>query len=97
MSGIDLHMDSLQQAETQPRQNKIHCIPRSKATSPLANLILHIGQAYIHPSQSVRNLGAIFDTHLTMIPQVEEMWTSAMTYVRHLGKIARSSQGVQRR
>jgi len=58
-----------------------------KATAPSADMNLHIGQTYVPPSQSVRNLGVIFDTHLTMVPQIKEMCSSAMMYVRYLGKI----------
>ena len=48
---------------------------------------LNLENSVVRSSDSVRNLGAIMDKELTMLPQVKAVCRSAMIQIRYLGKI----------
>jgi hypothetical protein len=48
---------------------------------------LHIGDNHILPSSSVRNIGAIFDSSMTMEAHVNTVCRSAYFHLRNLGRI----------
>ena len=59
----------------------------SKYSNVPEDLVLHIGDFSVTPSEQVRNLGVIMDKHMSMNAQVKNVCSSAMISVRHLGKI----------
>lgn len=48
-----------------------------------------IGDANINPATSVRNLGVMFDKHMTMVPHVNSVCRSAYMHIRNIGCIRR--------
>ena len=59
----------------------------SKHANVPDDLMLQIGEVCVTPVDQVRNIGVIFDRHMTMVPQVKNVCSSAMMCVRYLGKI----------
>lgn len=50
---------------------------------------LQVGSDIIHPSDTVRNLGIIFDTHMTMTPQISALCSSLNLHLRNITRIRR--------
>ena len=50
---------------------------------------LTIGNEVIQPSETVRNLGVIFDTHMTMSSQVSSLCRSVSYHLRNISRIRR--------
>ena len=48
-----------------------------------------VGESLIAPATAVRDLGAVFDTYMTMVPQVNALSQSARYHIRNIGKIRR--------
>ena len=48
-----------------------------------------VGESSIAPATSVGDLGAVFDTHTTMVPHVNALSQSARYHIRNIGKIRR--------
>ena len=48
-----------------------------------------IGESLIAPATTVRDLGAVFDMHMTMVPHVNTLAQSARYHIRNIGKIRR--------
>ena len=48
-----------------------------------------VGESLIAPATVVRDLGAVFDTHMTMVPHVNALCQSARYHIRNIGKIRR--------
>ena len=48
-----------------------------------------VGESLIAPATVVRDLGAVFDTHMTMVPHVNALSQSARYHIRNIGKIRR--------
>ncbi len=46
-----------------------------------------LGSATIEPAEAVRDLGVIFDQHMSIIPQVNTICKSMYCYLRRIGKI----------
>ena len=46
-----------------------------------------IGDANINPTTFVRNLGVMFDKHMTMVPHVNSVCHSAYKHIRNIGGI----------
>ena len=55
--------------------------------SPASNLSIQVGDSCIQPSLKVRNLGAIFDTHLDMEHHVNAVSRTCYTQIRNISKI----------
>ena len=53
----------------------------------LLDVTISVGNTPIIPSKEARNLGTIFDEHLTMKSHVKEVCSSAMSALRQIGKI----------
>lgn len=51
------------------------------------NVNIVVGQASVAPCSSVRDLGAILDRHMTMIPQVSNVVQGMYTHIRRIAKI----------
>ncbi len=45
-----------------------------------------VGASLIAPPTSVRDLGAVFDMHMTMVPHVNALCQSARYHIRNIGK-----------
>ena len=50
---------------------------------------IKIGDISVSSSASARNIGAVFDTHLTMVEHVGSLCRSCYTHIRNIGKIRR--------
>ena len=61
------------------QHNKLHMSPVS----------LKVGDEIIQPSETVRNLGVIFDTHMTMSSQVSSLCRSVSFHLRNISRIRR--------
>jgi len=48
-----------------------------------------VGDTVIAPVSSVRNLGVVFDTNMTMVPHVNALCRSARYHIKNIGKIRR--------
>lgn len=48
---------------------------------------IKVGDTVVHPSAKVRNLGAIFDSEMTMVPQIDGLVCRAHFYLRSISKI----------
>ena len=48
-----------------------------------------VGNTAIAPVSSVRNLGMVFDTNMTMVPHVNALCRSARYHIKNIGKIRR--------
>ena len=48
-----------------------------------------VGESLIAPAISVRDLGAVFDTHKTMVPHVNAFSRSARYHIRNIGQTRR--------
>ena len=48
-----------------------------------------VGESLITPTTAVRDLGAVFDSHMTMVPHVNGLCQSALYHIRNIGKIRR--------
>ncbi len=48
---------------------------------------LHVGEAKIEPTSSVRNLGAIFDSQMTMMKHILTTCKTANYHIRNIGRI----------
>ena len=48
-----------------------------------------VGESLIAPATAVRDLGAVFDSHMTMVPHVNALSQSARYHIRNIGKIRR--------
>ena len=48
---------------------------------------LTVGSSQVHPTTSARNLGVIFDNHLTMKPHIQQVVKSAWYHLRNLFQI----------
>ena len=48
-----------------------------------------VGESLIAPATTVRDLGAVFDMHMTMVPHVNKLAQSARYHIRNIGKIRR--------
>ena len=64
------------------------------ATSPhnkqfIPPVTLQVGSDIIHPSETVRNLGVIFDTHMTMTSQISALCGSLNLHLRNITRIRR--------
>ena len=51
------------------------------------NVTIRVGQASVAPSSSVRDLGAIIDKTMTMVPQVSNVIRGMYTHIRRIAKI----------
>ena len=60
-----------------------------------AKPVLRIGDSVIYPRASVRNLGVIFDSQMTMRPRVNSIIRSANAHLRSLGRIRRYTWTMQ--
>ena len=47
------------------------------------------GDSHIAPATSVRDLGAVFGSNMTMVPQVNTVCQSAVYHIKNIGKIRR--------
>jgi hypothetical protein len=63
----------------------LHVTSRFKSSMPLGSV--KIGQSSINPSRTVRNLGVIFDSHLTMCDHVNNVCKTASYALRSIGLI----------
>ena len=57
--------------------------------SKIALLGVTVGESLIAPATAVRDLSAVFDTHMTLVPQVNALSQSARYHIRNIGKIRR--------
>ena len=48
-----------------------------------------VGESLIAPATTVRDLGAVFDMHMTMVPHVNVLAQSVRYHIRNIGKIRR--------
>ena len=48
-----------------------------------------VGESLIAPATTVRDLGAVFDMHVTMVPHVNVLAQSARYHIGNIGKISR--------
>ena len=48
-----------------------------------------VGESLIAPATAVKDLGAVFDTYMTMVPHVNELSQSDRYHIRNIGKIRR--------
>ena len=48
-----------------------------------------VGDSLIATVTSVRNLGAVFDTNMIMVPQVNTVCQSALYHIKNIGRIRR--------
>ena len=55
----------------------------------LCGLNTYVGEWFIAPSKAVRDLGAVFDTHMTRVPHVNALSQSARYHIRNIGKVRR--------
>jgi len=55
--------------------------------SPASNLSIQVGDSCIKPSLKVRNIGAIFNTHLDMEHHVNAVSRTCYTQIRNISKI----------
>ena len=46
-----------------------------------------VGESLIVPASTVRDLGAVFDMHMTMVPHVNKLAQSARYHIRNIGQI----------
>ena len=58
----------------------------------LSKIALHgvtVGESLIAPATAVRDLVAVFDTYMTMVPHVNALYQPARYHIRNVGKIRR--------
>ena len=48
---------------------------------------IKVGDQIIHPKKSLRNIGAIFDETVSMLPQVNSIYKSAFFHLRNISRI----------
>ena len=48
-----------------------------------------VGESLIAPATTGRDLGAVFDMHMTVVPHVNTLAQSARYHIRNIGKIRR--------
>ncbi|XP_072050334.1 uncharacterized protein [Amphiura filiformis] len=61
--------------------------PHNKQRMP--PVTLQVGSDTIHPSETVRNLGVIFDTHMTMTSHISSICSSLNTHLRNITRTRR--------
>ena len=59
---------------------------RFRPSAPTPTLIT-VGDALVHSSSEVRNLGAVFDEHMTMRPHVKKICRTATAAIHKIGRI----------
>ena len=51
------------------------------------NITLKIGNEHIKPSETIRNLGAFFDSHMTMLSHINNVTKTVTFHLRNIGRI----------
>ena len=51
------------------------------------NITLKIGNEHIKPSETIRNLGAFFDSHMTMSSYINNVTKTVTFHLRNIGRI----------
>ena len=51
------------------------------------NITLKIGTEHIKPSETIRNLGAFFDSHMTMSSHINNVTKTVTFHLRNIGRI----------